>query len=86
MIGVKINSRLDDLLRLILSLVRDDAELAALLSSLSTLDKPDNPSLLCSSKAIRMEERERGDGSIIVSTESSSSLLRWVKSLIHVSN
>lgn len=49
MIGVKINSRLDDLwgalLKLFLSLVQD--ELAADLLSLSTLGKPDNPSLLC---------------------------------------
>lgn len=49
MIGVKINSRLDDLwgalLKLFLSLVQD--ELTADLLGLSTLGKPDNPSLLC---------------------------------------
>lgn len=48
-IGVKISSRLDDLLgvllKLCLTLVQDG--LPALLLSLSTLDKPDNPSLLC---------------------------------------
>lgn len=51
-IGVKISSRLDDLLCnkllldwLLLSLVRD--ELTAFLLGFSMLDKPDNPSLLC---------------------------------------
>lgn len=40
------SSRLDGLLKLFLSLVRDELALALLLS-FSTLDKPDNPSLLC---------------------------------------